>query len=545
MFEATAQKLAIAETPRETMNVVIVGHVDHGKSTLVGRLLADTGSLGEGKLEAVQEICRRSGKSFEYAFLLDALEEEQGQGITIDAARIFFKTEDRDYIIIDAPGHVEFLKNMVTGAARAEAAILLVDAKEGVRENSRRHGYLLSMLGIKQVVVAVNKIDLVNHSEQVFQEIQEEYSDFLSSVGITPLHYIPVSARDGDGIASASSKLSWFRGPTILEALDGLEKASHDDALPLRMPVQDVYKFNEVGDDRRLIAGRIESGTLRVGDDVVFLPSGKRSTIASLEVFSAEAPKALYAGNTASVTLEEQVFVSRGDVLCRPTQRPQVSDRLRVNLFWLGRKPMTPEKRYRLKLGATSVEVSIESIDRVLDASSLDATSTKELIERHDVAEVCLRTRQPIAFDLAAELESMGRFVIVDEYDIAGGGIVREALPASTTHDLQPGDLDLNTLRVRAFGHGPALVLLPAGELVAAQAVEAELVRGGSHAYLLDPPGEQVESVLGALLDSGALVISTTDRLAAIESCQVVLLAANTSPEEAARRVLEAVGSKS
>ena len=411
---------------RETMNVVIVGHVDHGKSTLVGRLLADTGVLGDGKLDKVQAVCKAQGKRFEYAFLLDALEEEQGQGITIDAARVFFRSELRDYIIIDAPGHIEFLKNMVTGAARAEAAVLLIDANEGVRENSRRHGYLLSMLGIRQIVVAVNKIDLVDYSQKVFEDIVREYRGFLAEVGISPRHFVPISAREGDQIASRSANLAWYDGPTVLEAIDGFGLPAADVRRPLRLPVQDVYKFNERGDDRRIIVGRVEAGTLRVGDRVVFSPSNKSSTVASVEVFSAATPSEVPAGRSAGITLTEQIYVSRGEVLSHVDTPPQVSTKLRANLFWLGRRPMKPGVRYKLKLGTAETPVTIETIHRVLDASNLDASSDKQRIDRHDVADVVLRTRTPIAFDAAADIESTGRFVIVDEYDIAGGGIVRE-----------------------------------------------------------------------------------------------------------------------
>ena len=206
------------------MNIVIVGHVDHGKSTVIGRLLADTDSLPQGKLEQVREMCRRNSKPFEYAFLLDALKDERSQGITIDAARCFFKTAKRDYLIIDAPGHIEFLKNMITGASRAEAALLVIDANEGVRENSRRHGYMLKMLGIKQVAVLVNKMDLAGYSEEVFKSIEAEYRIFLEEIGIQAKSFIPVSAMQGDNIASQSSNMTWYTGRTVLEELDALMK---------------------------------------------------------------------------------------------------------------------------------------------------------------------------------------------------------------------------------------------------------------------------------------------------------------------------------
>jgi len=207
---------------REQMNIVIVGHVDHGKSTVIGRLLADTGSLPEGKLESVKEFCRKNARPFEYAFLLDALKDEQAQGITIDTARCFFKTNKRDYIIIDAPGHVEFLKNMVTGASRAEAALLVIDAKEGIKENSKRHGHIVSMLGIKQVVVLVNKMDLVGFDREVYEAIVSEFGEFLQKVNIRPINYIPISAFNGDNIAQRSGTLCGMTGPRFWNSWMGL-----------------------------------------------------------------------------------------------------------------------------------------------------------------------------------------------------------------------------------------------------------------------------------------------------------------------------------
>jgi bifunctional enzyme CysN/CysC len=539
---ATTAALARDDHARDTMNVVIVGHVDHGKSTLVGRLLADTGTLGDGKLEKVQETCRRQGKQFEYAFLLDALEEEQGQGITIDAARVFFRTALRDYIIIDAPGHIEFLKNMVTGAARAEAAVLLIDANEGVRENSRRHGYLLSMLGIRQVVVAVNKIDLVGWDRGVFDRIVTEYTAFLSEVGIAPRHFIPISAREGALVAERSARLPWYQGPTVLEALDRLSKTAPSRDLPLRLPVQDVYKFNERGDDRRIIAGRIEAGRIAVGERVTFLPSGKTARVESIEAFSAPARREAHAGESIGITLDEQIYVTRGELVCRAEAPPSVSTKMRVNLFWLGRAPMTPGKPYRLKLGTATTEVTIDQIHRVLDASNLDATSAKQEVGRHDVADLVLRTRQPIAFDAAADIEQTGRFVIVDGYDIAGGGIVRELVPDNLgqrrlesrlrDRDWVRGDIAPDR-RAELAGHAASMVMITGaagtGKMRIARALERRLLEANHRAYLLngrnlvlgvdadidlDDVDELVRrfgEVAHLLLDAGLLVVSTTN----------------------------------
>jgi len=255
------------------MNIVVIGHVDHGKSTVIGRLLADTNSLPQGKLEMVQQQCKQNARPFEYAFLLDALKDEQAQGITIDSARCFFRSDKREYIIIDAPGHIEFLKNMISGAARAEAGLLVIDANEGVQENSRRHGYLVSMLGVGQMAVCVNKMDLVGFSRDKFDAIVEEYSQFLERIGVVPKAFIPLSARDGDNIVSASPNTPWYTGPSVLGMLDEFRKEPPPVDKPLRMPVQDIYKFTAEGDERRIVAGRVETGSLNAGDEVIFLPS--------------------------------------------------------------------------------------------------------------------------------------------------------------------------------------------------------------------------------------------------------------------------------
>jgi bifunctional enzyme CysN/CysC len=410
---------------RQKMNIVIIGHVDHGKSTLVGRLLADTHSLPEGKLEEVKARCAKNARPFEYAFLLDALKDEQAQGITIDSARCFFRSDKREYILIDAPGHIEFLKNMISGAARAEAAVLVIDADEGVRENSRRHGYLLSMLGIRQIVVAVNKMDLVQHSQDVFNAVRDEYTEFLSQIHVRAQHFIPISARNGDHIADRSSIMDWYDGPTILEALDQFKKEPAPVDQPLRLPVQDIYKFTERGDSRRIVAGRIETGRLNVGDEVVFYPSKKRTRVESIEAFNADPQTDAYAGQSTGFTLTEQIYAQPGELVFRADQpAPKISTQLKVNLFWLGREPMIFDKRYLLKLSTARVPVWLRRINTVLDASELTTESNRRHIERHDVAECVLETLKPVAFDLSSEIAQTGRFVLIDNYQIAGGGVI-------------------------------------------------------------------------------------------------------------------------
>ncbi len=481
------------------MNIVIVGHVDHGKSTLVGRLLADTHSLPEGKVDQIREECRRNSKPFEYAFLLDALKDEKQQGITIDTARSFFKSAKREYIIIDAPGHIEFLKNMVSGAARAEAALLVIDAQEGIQENSRRHGFLLSMLGIRQVAVCVNKMDLVDYKRSVFEEIEKSYRRFLKEIGLEPKAFIPLAALEGENLIAPSSKLPWFRGPSVLSALDSFEKAPSAEKKPLRMPVQAVYKFTEDNDSRRIVAGRVESGSLSIGDSVIFLPSNKRSAIKSIEVFNAPTPTHVSAGFSTGVMLTEQIYVNRGDILCKVGDPvPKVSSLMRVELFWMGRRPMVLNRPYKLKIAAAQVTVRLKSIDRVMDASNLKKSDKKE-IGRHDVAKCVLQAASPVAFDLIGDLEATGRFVIVDEYDIAGGGIIQEMieddqadLRRQVAEREQKWDfsiIDPEERRSR-YGHSAAFVLLTGrvgmDKKTIAKELEKQLFQSRAKAYFLE-----------------------------------------------------------
>ena len=413
---------------REQMNIVVVGHVDHGKSTVVGRLLADTGSLPEGKLDAVKAQCLRNARPFEYAFLLDALKDEQAQGITIDTARCFFKTQKRDYIIIDAPGHVEFLKNMVSGAARAEAALLVIDAHEGIAENSRRHGYLVSMLGIRQLVVLVNKMDLTGYNERKYRNLIKEYELFLNHLGISPAGFVPVSARNGDNIARNSPLMDWYSGPHVLEFIDGLEKKPDVENKPLRFPVQDIYKFTDKGDDRRIIAGTIESGSVSVGDKVVFMPSGKATVIQTIEGFNETRRNTVSCGRAVGFTLKDQLYLKRGELMCKEGElQPVVAAAFRANVFWMGRAPLVKNKKYKLKLGTARTLIRLMEVVSCIDATDLSSIAGKQQVDRHDVAECIFESLKPIAFDPVVEIENTGRFVVVDNYDIAGGGIITGA----------------------------------------------------------------------------------------------------------------------
>lgn len=533
---------------KEDMNIVIVGHVDHGKSTLMGRLLADTGSLPEGKLEQVKETCRRNSKPFEYAFLLDALKDEQSQGITIDTARCFFKTEKRDYIILDAPGHIEFLKNMITGASRAQAALLMIDAKEGVQENSRRHAYMLSMLGIQQIAVVINKMDLVDYSQEVYEKVKKEYLEFLKQINITPKFVLPVSSFQGDNIVKRSDKMPWYDGMCILEVLDAFECEEEHDMQPFRMPVQDVYKFTRNGDDRRIVAGTIETGTIHPGQEVIFYPSGKKSHIHKIESFNTDPIQEGKPGMAIGFTMKEQIYITRGEMMAIAGEpQPKTASRISANIFWLGKKDFVPGRLYFLKIGGEKVRVEVEEVKGVIDSSNLSSTDTKQAVEKHEVAEVILKTDKPIAFDTVRESAGTSRFVIVDNYEIAGGGIITEALEDEESdirssamlrnYKWETGEISLES-RIEHYAQRPELIVLTGekntGKKDLAKALEKSLLDSGRYVYYMgivsylygvgadtksggdEDHKEQIRrfaEVANLMLDAGMILIVTATRL--------------------------------
>jgi bifunctional enzyme CysN/CysC len=494
-----------SSAPLEQLKIVIVGHVDHGKSTFVGRLLHDTGSLPEGKLEQLQAVAERRGVPFEWANLMDALQAERDQNITIDTTQIWFQTRRRQYVIIDAPGHKEFLKNMITGAANAEAALLLIDANEGIREQSRRHGFLLNLLGIRQIAVLVNKMDLQNFSQERFQQIETEFRAFLRTVGVEPRFFIPMAARAGDNIATRSANMPWWNGQTVLEALDEFQPAALPTGQPLRFPIQDVYRF----DDRRILAGRIEAGTLQVGDKLVFTPNHKTSTVKSIERWQAPATDHAEAGESIGITLTEQIFVARGAVASLETEPPCELALFKGRVFWMGRAPFATGKVYKLKLATQEAECEIESIERIIDSSTLETVArTDGTIARNEVAEVILRAKRPIAFDVHAEIVATGRFVIVDGFEVAGGGtIVEDNYPRRTADSLQKShNIYWSHGRVTADqrasrnGHMGRVIWLTglsaSGKSTIAVELERELFNMGKHVYVLD--GDNIRHGLGS-----------------------------------------------
>jgi bifunctional enzyme CysN/CysC len=484
-----------AKAEREQMKIVIVGHVDHGKSTLVGRMLYDTHSLPDGKFEQIQQSCAKRGMSFEWSFLMDALQAERDQGITIDTSQIWFKTQKRDYVIIDAPGHKEFLKNMISGAAASEAALLIIDAKEGVKEQSKRHGYLLHLLGVRQIAVLVNKMDMVGYSQGIFNDIEKEYRAYLKEIGVTPTFVIPVSAREGDNITGHSLHMQWYRGPSTLEALDRFEKAPDLHNLPLRLPVQDVYKF----DERRIIVGRIESGTLKVGDELLFSPSNRVAKVASIETWNApEHPASAGPGQSVGITLNDQIFIERGHIASHILDAPILTNIFRARIFWLGQKPLLVGKRYKLKLATNEVWAEVKTIEQVVDTGTLSRDKAKT-VERGAVAEIVIRVRGLLGLDAFTNNPATGRFVIIDEYDVCGGGIIdmrgfadqRVSSSDVKSQNITAVDLRITPLqRTIANGHQGGILwftgLSGSGKSTLALELQQRLFAKGYQTYVLD-----------------------------------------------------------
>jgi bifunctional enzyme CysN/CysC len=508
MLVSTAISATPNGTTRPQVRIVIVGHVDHGKSTLVGRLLHETESLPEGKLEMLKAVSARRGMPFEWSFLLDALQTERDQGITIDTTQIRFRTGSRDIVLIDAPGHAEFLRNMITGASQADGAVLIIDALEGVRDQTRRHGYLLHLLGIKQVAVVVNKMDRVDFSAARFGEINDEITAHLTGLGVTPTAVIPISARDGDGVKIHTPRIGWYRGPTVVEALDALEPARPADALALRLPVQAVYKF----DDRRIVAGRIESGHLAAGEEIVIMPAGKIAKIKSVESWPVTPVKGRQgAGRSVGITLDRELFIERGDVIAHAGTSPRDTRRLRARIFWLHDKPLSKGDQILVRLGTREARASVVAIEKAVDPGELSSLENASIAKNH-VGEIDISLGQPIAADTYADNPRTGRLVIEVNGRIAGGGLVLsvDAGQRAVPVDIVPVESALRAdERSARYRHNGAVVWLTglpgAGKSTLARALERRLFSRGGSPILLD--GDTLRAGL-----NGDLGFSDADR---------------------------------
>lgn len=523
------------------LRVVIIGHVDHGKSTLIGRLLHDTGSLPAGKAQELEKISKKRGfENIEWAFALDAFQAERDQNITIDTTQIWFSTKKRDYVIIDAPGHREFLKNMISGASAADAAILVVDAAEGLQEQTRRHAYLLHLLGLKQVSVVINKMDLVEFNPERFDALAKEVSSYLRELGLSARDIIPLSARHGDMLSGRGTNMNWYQGKTLTEALDAFDVAPPPLSLPLRFPAQDVYRYDNKAKER-IIVGRIESGILRKGDTILFSPTNEKAVVTSIEVWPENKNKTeAHAGEAVGITLDQKIFVERGHVGSHEQNPPMLSNVFRAHIFWLSDKSLRVGNSYKIRYGTHESKVTVQSIDTMIDTQSLAHDRQGNMLARNMVGTVTFRARDILPIDPHSENARMGQLVIYDGYDVAGGGSLsmegyadqrRAATPRAQNLHSVDHLLDRRT-RAQLKGHYGGVFwftgLSGAGKSTLAMAVEKALFERGYHTYVLDgdnvrqglnadlgfSPEDRAENirrvgeVAGLMADAGLIVIS-------------------------------------
>jgi len=398
--------------------IIIVGHVDHGKSTLIGRLLYDTKCLPLDKFLEIQKSSESLGRNLEFAFVMDCLEEERSKGITIDTTQTFFKTSKRRYVIIDAPGHKEFLKNMITGTTQAQAALLIIDIKEGIREQTKRHAYILSLLGLKQVCVILNKIDLVNYSEYKFLTLQKETTEFLNQLNIYPNFVLPISAIHGENVAIHSQKTPWYKGPTVLEALDVFDELRVEEKSP-RFPVQDVYSI----DGRKILVGRVEAGKINVGDSLFLLPEKKQVVVKKIKKFLQKASTAHYE-ESVGIILKGRHYVRRGDILSGDLF-PLISNNIRANLFWMDHTSYNIGDPLLFRCVTQEVSCRINKIYKKFDPASMELIEEEApTIGEAEVADVLINLDKEVVVDSFSEIPEMGRFVLERNGIPVAGGII-------------------------------------------------------------------------------------------------------------------------
>lgn len=476
--------------PSSPLRIITVGHVDHGKSTLLGRLLYDTDSLSDQQKQALQSVATRSVTStstfnvnsceagMELAFLLDAFLEEQTQNITIDTTQLVLRTPQRSYVMIDAPGHQEFLKNMIAGATRADAALLIVDIAEGIQTQTRRHLQLLSLMGIKQVIVLLNKMDLIDRQESRFKIRAEEIQKLFQEDDFSPQQIIPIVARTGENLVARSQQMNWYQGLTLLEALEKMKPAPALEKKPMRLMVQDVYRVNE----KRLIVGRVESGTLKVGEEIVFWPGCNKSRVRSIEEWgAAHSPSSAVAGKSVAITLEDPLFVERGHIGSTQAEPPLEGREISARIFWLDAKPLLLNQAIAIQLGTERV------VGRVI--AVIDSKINSVL--QHEIVHVKIHLTRPLIYDCYAEIAAMGRFAILLHERLVGGGVILSN--GKMDSRFRENNATARPAEARAaaqFGHRGAVLWLTglsgAGKSTIARGLEALLYQRGMATMILD-----------------------------------------------------------
>jgi len=478
---------------KELLRFLTCGNVDDGKSTLIGRLLHDSKMIYEDHLEAITRDSKKvgtTGEDVDLALLVDGLQAEREQGITIDVAYRYFSTAKRKFIIADTPGHEQYTRNMATGASTCDLAIILVDARYGVQTQTKRHSFITSLLGIKHIVVAINKMDLMNFDQDVFERIKADYLAFAERIELKPssLHFVPMSALKGDNVVNRSERAPWYQGQSLMEILESVEIAGDRNFDDLRFPVQYVNRPNL---NFRGFAGTLASGIVRKGDEIAVLPSGKTSRVKSIVTFDGELEQAT-PGEAVTLTLEDEIDVSRGDMLVHADSRPRIADNFEAMLVWMGEEPMLPGKKYDIKRATSYVPGSIASISHKVDVNTLEKGAASSL-QLNEIGKVKVSLDAPIALDGYAQNRTTGAFIVIDRLTngtVGAGMIIAD--PVAHGSGGHHGALAHVSAEERAtrFGQQPATVLFTglsgAGKSTLAYAVERKLFDMGRAVYVLD-----------------------------------------------------------
>ncbi len=475
---------------KSLLRFITCGSVDDGKSTLIGRLLYDSKMIFEDQLAALEADSKRvgtQGQEIDFALLVDGLAAEREQGITIDVAYRFFTTEKRKFIVADTPGHEQYTRNMVTGASTADLAVILIDARKGVLTQTRRHSFLAHLIGIKHIVLAVNKMDLVGYDKAVFDRITLAYRAFASEIGITNFTAIPISGFKGDNITALSDNTPWFKGPALIEYLENVEiGAAADEAKPFRLPVQWVNRPNL---DFRGFSGQLASGKVKPGDAVRILPSGKTTTVDRIVTLDGDLEEAV-AGQSITLTLADEVDCSRGDVIAAADNPPEAADQFEATLVWMADEAMIPGRAYWLKLATQSVSATVQAPKYEINVNTLDHLAAKTL-ELNGIGVVELSTDKPITFEAYADNRTLGGFILIDKLTNAtvAAGMLHFSLRRAQNVHWQATDIDRD-MRANLKNQRPALLwftgLSGSGKSTIANLVEKKLHRMNRHSFLLD-----------------------------------------------------------
>ncbi|WP_349921074.1 sulfate adenylyltransferase subunit CysN [Aeromonas veronii] len=449
-----------AQQHKSLLRFLTCGSVDDGKSTLIGRLLHDSQQIYEDQLKALESDSQKlgtTGEKLDLALLVDGLQAEREQGITIDVAYRYFSTAKRKFIISDTPGHEQYTRNMATGASTCDLAIILIDARKGVLDQTRRHSFIASLLGIKQFVVAVNKMDLVEFSQAVFERISAEYREFAKKLSVDTIHIVPVSALDGDNVVNQSDKLAWYQGETLLSLLETAELERELERHPVRLPVQYVNRPNL---DFRGFAGTLASGVLRVGDKLAVLPSGKQSTVTRIVTFDGDLEYAL-PGQAITVTFADEIDISRGDLLVDAAHQPQVTQNVLAHIVWMGEESLQPGRAYDVKLATKKSRGQVEAIRHRVEINKLDELPASEL-KLNEIGLCELSLTDPVAFDPYQEIRDTGSFILIDRLSnvTVGAGMIVQGLAAKVVAgQYSEFEIELNALVRKHFPHWQALAI--------------------------------------------------------------------------------------